>query len=110
MVHDSDDKVYNEVDDHGLYRSNVVPIGQDQSKCVLVDGMDMSAHLGAKPSSHNVDFQEILKEIDMGLSKFTSDPPLRTLIGLALPFDDSRSLEVQKSSVTEGRTLLGGQI
>ena len=56
VVHDSDDKVSNEVDDHGLCRSGVVPIGPDRIECVLVDGMDTSEHLGAKPSSHNVDF------------------------------------------------------
>jgi len=90
VVHDSDNRVRNEVDDHGLCRFDVVRIGLDQSECVLVDGMDTSEHLGAKLSSHNVDFQEILNEINMGLSKFddqdTSDPPLRTLTGLALSF------------------------
>ena len=46
----------------------------------------------------NVDFQEILNEIDMRLSKFnaqdTFDPSLRTLTGLAFPSEDSRSPEV----------------
>ena len=46
----------------------------------------------------NVDFQEILNEIDMRLSKFnaqdTSDPSLRTLAGLAFPSEYSRSPEV----------------
>lgn len=98
MVHANDDKVSNEVDDHRLYRSDVVLIGPNQSECVIVDGMDMFEHLSAKPSSHNVDFYEILNEIDMGLSKFndqdTSVPPLRTLTSLALPSNDSRSLAI----------------
>ena len=52
VFHDSDDRVRNDVDDHGLCRFDVVPIGLDRSECVLVDGMGTSEHLGAKPSSH----------------------------------------------------------
>ena len=52
VFHDSDDRVRNDVDDHGLCRSDVVPIGLDRSECVLVDGMGTFELLGAKPSSH----------------------------------------------------------
>lgn len=76
--------------------------------------MDTSEHLGKKPSIQIEDFQGILSEIDIGLAKFDdhnqTDPPLSTMNGLAPPSNDSNSPEVLHSSVTEGNTLLGGQI
>lgn len=59
-------------------------------------------------------FRKFLNEIYMGLSKFdgqgTNFSPLRTMTGLVLPSSDSKSLEVQQISVTEGSNLIGGQI
>ena len=65
------------------------------------------------PCNSKKDFQEVLDEIDMGLSKFDGQntvEPLSAMTGLALPSDDSNSPEVHHSSVTDGVTPLGGQI
>lgn len=56
VVSNSDDRVCNEADDHGLDRFDVVPIGLDRSECVHEGGMDTSELLGEKPSIQTEDF------------------------------------------------------
>ena len=109
----SDDTVSNASDELGLNRLNVAPIGPVQSEDKQEVGMDTAENLVVKPCNYKNDFQEVLDEIDMGLSKFDGQnmvKPLTSMTGLVLPIDDSNSLEAHYSSVTEGITPLGGQI
>lgn len=66
--------------------------------------METSKLLGDKPSIQTKDFQEILNEIDMGLSKFDGHnlaaPILSTVNDLVPPSGDSNSPKVQQASVT----------
>ena len=109
----SDDTVSNASDELGLNRLNVAPIGPVQSEDKQEVGMDTAENLVVKPCNYKNDFQEVLDEIDMGLSKFDGQntvEPLSSMTGLAIPSDDSNSPKVQHSLVTEGVTPLGGQI
>ena len=113
VVFHSDDRVSNAGDELGLNRSDVAPIGPNRSEDRHEDGMDTSENLVVKPCNYKKDFQEVLGEIDMGLSKFDGQnmvEPLSSMTGLVLPIDDSNSLEAHYSSVTEGITPLGGHI
>ena len=113
VVFHSDDRVSNAGDELGLNRSDVAPVGPNRSEDRHEDGMDTSENLVVKPCNYKKDFQEVLGEIDMGLSKFDGQnmvKPLSSMTGLVLPIDDSNSLEAHYSSVTEGITPLGGQI
>ena len=107
----SDDTVSNASDELGLNRLNVAPIGPVQSEDKQEVGMDTAENLVVKPCNYKNDFQEVLDEIDMGLSKFDGQntvEPLSSMTGLAIPSDDSNSPKVQHSLVTEGVTPLGG--
>ena len=108
------DRDSNEEDDQGVSRSNVVPIGSGRSEGVTEDRMDTFEHLDAELGRNNEDFQEIVNEIDMGLSKYDGPAmnfsPPRTETGLILPSGATKSTEVQLLSPTEGSFPLGGQI
>nr|POE58561.1 hypothetical protein CFP56_71669 [Quercus suber] len=65
----NEDKDNNEENDQGVSRSDVVPIGPGRSKGVTEDRMDTSEHLSVELGRNNKDFQEILNEINVGLSK-----------------------------------------
>ena len=107
----SDDTVSNASDELGLNRLNVAPIGPVQSEDKQEVGMDTAENLVVKPCNYKNDFQEVLDEIDMGLSKFDGQntvEPLSSMTGLAIPSDDSNGPKVQHSLVTEGVTPLGG--
>nr|POE68941.1 hypothetical protein CFP56_53003 [Quercus suber] len=96
MAPANEDRDNNEEDDQGVSRSNWFPWS--------------SAELG----KNNEDFQEILNEIDVGLSKY--DGPAmncslpRTETSLILPSGVAKSPEVQLLSPIEGSFPLGGHI
>lgn len=110
----NEDRNSNEEDDQGVSQSDVVPIGSGRSEGVIKDRMETSEHLGDELGRNNEDFQEIVNEIDVGLSKYDGPamnfPLPRIKTGLILPSGAAKSLEVQLLSPIVGSFQLGGQI
>ena len=110
----NEDRDSSEEDDQGVSQSDVVPIGSGRSEGVIEDRMETSEHLDAELGRNNENFQEIVNEIDVGLSKYDGPamnfPLPRIKTGLILPSSAAKSLEVQLLSPIEGSFPLEGQI
>lgn len=114
----SEERASSEDEEIGLCRTDDVHIGQAMSECGLEGEVDTLESLGVKTASTTTNFQEILKEIDLGLSKYDSpvmiSSPPRIEDGMVFQTGNPGKCLVSKegvqtTSTVEGSTPLGGQ-